>query len=235
MDSSVARELFDANARSYDRVNTIISLGLDSRWRDWAASRALTVPHARVLDAFAGTGAVGLRVAELGGDVTLADASPEMLRVAEERARQSGLHVSAVAIDLTDDPLVVSGAPFDAVTAMWGLRYVDDPAAVLGNLAGLLNKGGSLVVVDFVEPGPNVISRLAGFYFFRILPKIASFLARRGELYTQLVTTTHRMGSAERLEGLVRGTGLEVVETKVMGFGLVLGIVGRREDVDTAT
>ena len=39
--------LFDRNAATYDRVNTIITFGLDGRWRRWAARQALpSVPDA---------------------------------------------------------------------------------------------------------------------------------------------------------------------------------------------
>lgn len=230
MDASSARELFDTNARTYDRVNTLISLGLDARWRRWAVSQAVNVPHPRVLDAFAGTGGVGLKVAELGGEVVLADASDEMLSKARARAQESGFSVTTLVKDLTREPLIVEGAPFDAVTLMWGLRYVDDPVHVVASLTAQLTDTGRLVVVDFVEPSSGLISRLAGFYFFRILPKLASLLARRSELYKRLVETTHRMGSAKRLIGLVEEAGLEVVETHPMGFGLVLGLVARRRE-----
>ena len=63
--------------------------------------------------------------------VTVADVSPEMLSVARDRARSRGLSLDTVEVDLTADALTVPGAPFDAVTVMWGLRYVDDPARVL--------------------------------------------------------------------------------------------------------
>ncbi len=231
LDASSARELFDTNARTYDRVNAVISLGLDSRWRRWAASRAFVGERSRVLDAFAGTGEVGLRVAALGADVTLADISPVMLELARERAQARGLSISTVAADLTRDPLLVEGAPFDVVTAMWGVRYVDDRERVIRNLAVQLASGGRLVLVDFVEPGPGLISKLAALYFFRILPKLASRLAGRGELYSQLITTTHSMGSAEQFAGVITASGLEIVETHSMGFGLVLGIVAKRAAV----
>lgn len=224
MDHATARRLFDTNAATYDRVNSIVSLGLDAAWRDWAARRAVAQPGARVLDAFAGTGRVGLRAAELGARVTLADVSPGMLAVARRRAIERNLDVRTVVADLTAEPLGIDG-PFDAATAMWGLRYVDDPAQVLRGLAALIAPGGRVVVVDFIEPSRGLVTHLAAAYFFRLLPRIAGALAGRRELYRELVATTHAMGSRERLLALVRDAGLEVAEQHVMGFGLVLGLV----------
>ena len=33
MDQVAAQRLFDSSAETYDRVNSIVSLGLDARWR----------------------------------------------------------------------------------------------------------------------------------------------------------------------------------------------------------
>lgn len=225
---SDARELFDHSARTYDRVNAVISLGLDARWRDWAARRGVVGPDAAVLDAFAGTGLVGLRAARLGADVTLADASPGMLAVATARARSRKTAVRVVEADLTADPLDVPGAPFDAVTMVFGARYLDDASRVMRRLSGLLGNRGTFVVVDFVEPEGGLLSHLAAAYFFHVLPRVAATLAGDRELYDRLVSTTRAMGRGDRLIAMVRDAGLEIVETRRMGFGLVLGIVGRK-------
>ena len=121
-----------------------------------------------------------------------------------------------------------ASAPFDAVSVMWGLRYLSDPVAVTRNLAGLLGEGGRLVIVEFVEPEPGVVSRAAGYYFFYVLPRIAGALAGHGELYRELTATTHAIGPAENLLSMVEAAGLEIAETDMMGFGLVCGIVATR-------
>ena len=226
MEQAAARNLFDSSAETYDRVNSVISLGLDARWRNWISRQAVATPGARVLDAFAGTGRVGLRAAELGARVTLADVSPGMLAVALRRAHDRGFDVRSLVVDLSAVPLAVEGA-FDAITVMWGLRYLDDPVGVLRRLSDLIAPGGRIVVVDFVEPAGGVLTRVAAAYFFRVLPWVASALASRRDLYRALVSTTHAMGSRAHLLALVRDAGLEVVEQRVMGFGLVAGLVAR--------
>lgn len=223
------RDLFDDNAATYDRINTLISFGLDSRWREWVAKRAVRDGGLRVLDAFAGTGLVGLRAARLGAEVTLADVSPAMLAVADARAREAFLQVDTVVTDLTATPPVVPGVPFDAITMVFGARYLSDPTTVIRSLSGLLRPGGAFVLLDFVEPPARLLSRLAAVYFFRVLPFVAGALAGRRELYDYLVASTHAMGPAEHLVSLATSAGLEVVETRSMGFGLVLGVVARSE------
>lgn len=218
------RRLFDENAGTYDRVNTIISLGLDARWRRWAARRAVTRPGSCVLDAFAGTGRTGIRAAELGADVTLADLSRGMLAEADAGARRRGVSVDVVETDLAEAEQI-PGAPFDALTLTFGIRYLEDPSRVLAHLAALLKPGARVVLLDFTEPDGGFISKLAGAYFFGVLPKLAGALAGRRELYRLLVRTTRQIEGPWVLEDIATGAGLQLVGTRVMGFGLVTGVL----------
>lgn len=230
MDAARSRSLFDENAGTYDRVNTMISLGLDARWRRWAARRAAWTPGARVLDAFAGTGRVGLEAAALGADVTLADDSRGMLDVAASEAARRGIVLRCVLTDLTAERLPFETGSFDAVTVSFGVRYLDSPADVLRRLGRLLRPDGRLVVLEFVRQPRGPISWAASVYFFRVLPRIAGLLAGRRELYDYLASSTLAVGHVEDLAAVCRAAGFDVRSCRTMGFGLVAGLVCVRRD-----
>jgi demethylmenaquinone methyltransferase / 2-methoxy-6-polyprenyl-1,4-benzoquinol methylase len=225
MDTEASRALFDENAATYDRVNTLISLGLDERWRRWAARQAVAHAGARVLDAFAGTGLVGIEAAALGARVTLADASPAMLGQAREHAARRGVEVATVLTDLTAEALPLPAASFDALTVSFGIRYLDDPAGTLRRLGRLLAADGRLVVLEFVRPDPGPVASPAAVYFFRVLPRIAARLAGRGQLYRYLVGSVDRVGHARDLVHLLEDAGYRVAVRRTFGFGLVAGVV----------
>ena len=86
----------------------------------------------------------------------------------------------------------------------------------------------SVIVMDFVDPSHGPIAHLASAYFFHVLPTVAGWLAGRRELYRKLVATTRAMHGRESLERIVRDAGLRVEQTRVMGFGLVVAVVGQR-------
>lgn len=221
--------LFEENAVTYDRVNTAISLGLDRRWRDWVARQSVVSPGARVLDAFAGTGLVGLRAAELGARVTLADASAAMLEQARRSAARRRVSARFVTADLTAELPHLDDAPFDAITVVFGVRYVRAPSEVLRRLSALLAPGGRMVVMDFISPERGVVARLAAVYFFHILPKLASALAGRRALYDVLTRTTKGLRGQDDLASIVKDAGLRVTDTSRRGFGLVVGIVAQAD------
>lgn len=217
--------VFDENAVSYDRVNRVISLGMDRRWRRWAARQAVWKSGTVLLDAFAGTGLVGLEAKRLGASVTLVDDSGRMLAVARHYAHERGLEVEISQADLTAQQLPFSPASFDAVTVVFGVRYLADPAAVLRGLAQLLTPGGRIVIVEFVVPEPRLISSAASWYFFRVIPRIAPLLGGRAHLHDTLAETTRALGAVENLVAIAEQAGLQVTEQKLMGFGMVAGLV----------
>jgi demethylmenaquinone methyltransferase/2-methoxy-6-polyprenyl-1,4-benzoquinol methylase len=220
--------LFDRNVASYDRVNTVICLGLDRRWRSWAAGRALA-PAARpprVLDACGGSGLVALELARRGAQVTLADVSEGMLDLARRRAAAEGLTLADVRVDLASEAATdLPGAPFDAVTLAFGLRYVDDPAGLLRGLAAALVPGGSIVLLEAVVPLGGLPARIAGRYFFDIAPRVGALLAGSGELYDELTATVRALGSAGDLLRIVAAAGLAPRERRLFAGGVVAGVV----------
>lgn len=236
MRTAEARQLFDANAATYDRVNTAVSMGLDRRWRRWLAKQAVAAAppglrQARVLDAMGGTGLVGVEAAALGARVVVADASRAMLAEARRHAEARGVHVLTVETDVARPHRPCSSRSFDAVTCCFGVRYLEDPAKTLRSLAGVLRPGGRLAVMEFVSPDPRPVPMLAAAYFFGALPKLASALAgpESAELYRYLAASTRRLGRLDDLRAIVRDAGIRELRSTTLGFGLVGAVVGVRD------
>jgi demethylmenaquinone methyltransferase/2-methoxy-6-polyprenyl-1,4-benzoquinol methylase len=101
-----------------------------------------------VLDVATGTGAVARELlAQKRCTVVGLDQSPEML--AEARRR---LPASVTLIEGHAEELPFPDAAFDALTFTYLLRYVDDPAAVLRELARVVRPGGTIAGLEFALP-----------------------------------------------------------------------------------
>ena len=142
-----ARELFAPLGPTYDRYARLLSLGQDPRWRRFLVSRVEAGPGDRVLDVATGTGLVAAElIRQRGCTVVGLDQSPEMLAVARERLPDVELvEASAEGLPFADDS-------FDALTFTYLLRYVDDPAATLRELARVVRPGGSIAGLEFGVP-----------------------------------------------------------------------------------
>ena len=89
---------FDKIARDYDRLNRIMTLGLDRRWRRHAVHQ-LSSPHfpLSALDMACGTGDMMVELARQGCTVTGVDLSQEMLSIARHKLAHSSVSRSAAA------------------------------------------------------------------------------------------------------------------------------------------
>jgi len=143
-----ARALFAPLGPTYDRNAALLSFGQDPRWRRFLVSRIEASPRATVLDVATGTGAVARELlAQKGCTVVALDQSPEML--AEARRR---LPTDVTLIEARAEELPFPDAAFDALTFTYLLRYVEDPAVVLRELARVVRPGGTIAGLEFAVP-----------------------------------------------------------------------------------
>ena len=103
----------------------------------------------RALDLGGGTGAIAVRLAQLGIQVSVLDASLEMLEFAERVAREAGV-AEKIAIKHADAGEIANLFPagsFDLILCHNLLEYVEDPSAVVRGAARLLRDSTSLLSV----------------------------------------------------------------------------------------
>jgi len=141
-----AKELFAPLGPSYDRVGATLSFGQDPRWRRFLVER-LPRDGGHVVDVATGTGLVAAELLQRGFEVTGVDQSADMLARARERfgPRIELVESSAERLPFPDDA-------FDHLTVTYLLRYVDDPAATLRELARVVRPGGTMASLEFGVP-----------------------------------------------------------------------------------
>ena len=148
-----ARELFAPLGPSYDRYARLLSFGQDPCWRAFLVSR-VPPEAARVLDVATGTGAVALELARAatGRTVVGVDQSPEMLAAGRRRVEQAGYADRIELSEARAESLPFADGEFDALTFTYLLRYVDDPAETLRELARVVRPGGTVAMLEFGLP-----------------------------------------------------------------------------------
>jgi S-adenosylmethionine-dependent methyltransferase len=109
---------------------------------------ALPAAPATVVDAGGGTGQLAVALAGHGYLVTVVDTSAAMLATCAQRAADEGgevaERVATVQGDAADLPRLLAEESVDAVVCHDLLTRVDDQAALLASLAGVLAEGGVL-------------------------------------------------------------------------------------------
>lgn len=115
-----------------------------------------------VVDAGGGTGGFAVPLAEAGHRVTVVDPSPDSLAALQRRAAERGLAVEALQGDLGDLTALVPAASADLVLCHSVLEVVDDPAAALAAVAGVLRPGGRLSLLVANRDAAVLARALAG-------------------------------------------------------------------------
>src|SRR3954454_8890820 len=122
--------MFDGVARRYDLTNTVLSAGLDRRWRKRTRQCLELRPGQRVLDLAAGTGVSTAELRRSGAYAVACDFSLGMLRVGKSHRGRHG--VPFVAGDALHLPFAAES--FDAATISFGLRNVADVNQALSEM-----------------------------------------------------------------------------------------------------
>jgi demethylmenaquinone methyltransferase / 2-methoxy-6-polyprenyl-1,4-benzoquinol methylase len=148
-----ALELFTGLPNAYDRMGAVLSFGQDPRWRRALIEAIDPRPGQRILDVATGTGLVAFGLARRGATVTGLDQSEQMLAGARQRlAQHPGLNDKITFVQGEAEHLPFDDEHFDALTFTYLLRYVDDRAATMRELARVVKPGGRIGMVEFGVP-----------------------------------------------------------------------------------
>src|SRR5581483_5254896 len=175
-----------------------------------------------------GTGAVALELLrEKGCTVVGLDQSAQMLEIA--RQRLPGVQL----VEGDADDLPFPDASFDALTFTYLLRYVDDPAATLRELARVVRPGGTVAGLEFAVP-PNPLARAAWrAYVYAGLPLAGRMIspgwASVGDFLGPSIEELWRRLPLPRLLDLWREARIEEVSARRLSLGGGIVIWGRRE------
>ena len=143
--STQVRTMFAGIAKSYDRGNQILSLGLHHRWRAAAVRLSGAKPGDRVLDCATGTGDLALafhRAVAPTGEVVATDFCAEMLDLARAKAERERRPVRFEAADVMRLPYAEGAFAVSAIA--FGIRNVDDPGLSISEMARVVKPGGSV-------------------------------------------------------------------------------------------
>ena len=226
-----ALELFSGLPARYDRVGAIMSFGQDPRWRRAMVDAVAPQPGQRVLDVATGTGMVAFALASRGAQVVGLDQSEDMLGGA--RAKLANAPELAGRVEFIHgqaERLPFGDGEFDALTFTYLLRYVDDMAATMAELARVVRPGGRIGMVEFGVPSRPVLRALWRGYARVGLPVIGRLVSpdwfEVGRFLGPNIEEFH--AREPDLPGRWRAAGIEHVQARPMSFGAGLVIAGLR-------
>jgi demethylmenaquinone methyltransferase / 2-methoxy-6-polyprenyl-1,4-benzoquinol methylase len=235
-----ALDLFAGLPRHYDLIAALFSFGQDPRWRRAMVQALDPSATSRVLDVATGTGMVAEALVRRSGCTVVAlDQSEPMLARARHRVDgDPALRERVTLVRGEAEHLPFADREFDALTFTYLLRYVDDPARTLNELARVVKPGGRIASLEFGVP-PRLLTRLLWrFYTWAGLPLLGRVVSRHwyevGRFLGPSIAGFYERYPLERLMGLWRDAGIQDVEVRRMSLGGGLVMWGVKGDVNSA-
>lgn len=211
--------MFDRVAPSYERVNAVISLGQDRRWRRDVVTSLGVAPGSSVLDVACGTGDLCRALASSGYRPVGVDVSAGMLAAA--RADAAFVRGDALALPFRD-------AGTDGVVCGFALRNFVALAPFFSECARVLRPGGRLVAVDAAVPANRVVRVGHDVWFRRMVPWIGGRLSGEADAYRYLPASTAYLPDGPGLVTMLRDAGFDDVERVTRMAGAVQLLSGTR-------
>jgi len=205
----------------YDRVNSFISLGKDSEFRE-RGIRGRVKKGDNVLDAGSGFGNMSktaLKICQDELQITLYDPLEPMLKntgrlFSKRPALTCGIFEQ---IPFRDEK-------FDVVLCGYSLRDAISLRTAISEIHRILKKGGRFVIVDLGKPDDPLIRAGVSFYLRLILPIIAIFGAGKlGLKFVALYGTYKLWPQNNKLESLLLEKFSKVeFDTAMMGGAIIV-------------
>lgn len=221
--------MFDRIARRYDRMNALLSLGQDRRWRRRGVQTLAPRAEGRYLDVGCGTGEMAIEIARQapGACIVGIDPSADMLAEAAAKIHRAGLGgcISFHRGDGLNMPFP-DGA-FDGLVCAFCIRNMTDRARAFGQMRRVLKRGATAVILELSVPRRRFAA--AGHYLYSrwAIPLAGALIARSGGAYRYLVDSILQFPPPGDLQAQMTAGGFAAVRVATLSLGAVVVLWGQ--------
>jgi len=226
------RAMFAEIAPSYDRLNHLLSLNIDKRWRRFTIGKLRDIlqrPNVLALDLCCGTADLTLEL-EPYARVIGCDFCHPMLVIGNEKiADRPALRRQPLLTEGNAMQLPFADQSFDVVTIAFGLRNLERVDVGLSEILRVLKPGGRAAILEFSRPVLPIFRQLFEFYFHHILPRIGGLISGSTTAYTYLPKSVGNFPDQKRLAALMKEVGFSTVRYHNLSAGIAALHLGERK------
>jgi demethylmenaquinone methyltransferase/2-methoxy-6-polyprenyl-1,4-benzoquinol methylase len=229
---------FDIIAHRYDRLNRILSFGIDLGWRRRAlrllAGGAPEDRPAHLLDVATGTADFAIMAARRlpRARLTGIDLSEGMLRAGRAKVAAAKLDARIALASGDGLALPYADGTFDAVTSAFGVRNFEDIPAGLAEMRRVLCPGGRVLILELSQPEHFPMRPLFRFYMRTLMPLLSGFLSGHAREYRYLPASITHVPQGEAMLALLRTAGFSDCRRETYTFGICSCYTAQAEQTD---
>lgn len=216
-------QLFDNIAPNYDRLNHIMSFGVDRGWRRKAVKKIVETAPTRVLDLATGTGDFAIAIAKKlgdGGSVVGVDLSEGMLAVGREKVAAAGLSQRVELRQGNAEALTFPEGSFDVVSVAFGVRNYENLHCGLREGWRMLRSGGRMVILELSSPDRQPWLWCYKQYSLKFLPWIGGLISGNRGAYRYLPESILRFPKPDKFLPMLQEAGFDECRVYNYTFGV---------------
>ena len=214
-------KMFDTISNEYDRLNRVISFGIDIKWRKRVVEILRKKKPKTILDVATGTGDLAINLIQTGAEKIVGLAiSPGMLAVGKKKILKKELQTTIEMIVGDSENLPFPEDTFDAITVAFGVRNFENLEKGLSEIHRVLKPSGTFVVLETAVPTKTPFKQGYHFYTTYILPKIGRLFSKDDSAYAYLSESASVFPHGEAFNNILRKIGFIAIENKPQTFGV---------------
>ncbi len=219
--ATYVERMFARIAPGYDRVNRVMTFGLDQGWRRHMVAKVAPPVGGNALDVGTGTGDFVPELAAWVGDglavgvdftiAMMAAGQPKIDHLAEH-GRAGFVGGDALRLPFPDNS-------FDAITTGFMLRNVTDIRTALAEMYRVARPGAMMACLEVARPKNPLFRFGHRIYFEGVVPWIGELLGSDRSAYTYLPQSARAFPPPDALAHMMRVVGWEHVSYELVGLG----------------
>lgn len=225
--SDAISDMFNSISAVYDRVNRMLSFGIDQIWRKKLLNHLPEKEDLHLLDLATGT-CDQLLILLKSQKITRAvgiDFAEKMIKVGKRKLKkypQVDLKVGS-ALDIAEE-----NESFDCVSISFGIRNVGDEKRCLEEMYRVLKKRARALILEFSLPSNRIMRALHLFYLRRVVPFVGGLVSKKKQAYVYLNQSIEEFSDSETFCALMDEVGFAKVDAYPLTFGMATLYVGEK-------
>ena len=210
--------MFDTISGNYDKLNRVISFGIDVKWRKKVLQMVAKTQPKTILDIATGTGDLAILMSETQAEKIIGlDISAGMLEVGKKKIQDKNLSNRIEMVLADSENMPFEDNYFDAITVAFGVRNFENLEKGLAEILRVLKPNGIFVILETSIPEKTPYKQGYTFYSKNILPIIGKLFSKDNVAYGYLSESAAAFPYGEALNNIFQVISFrELFETQSM-------------------
>ena len=224
------QQMFNSIAPTYDRLNHLLSFGLDVRWRRKAIRLFEKQRGGTFLDIATGSGDVSFELLRLQPKrIVATDFAINMLNVFRQKIQRMEYSLPIDILSSDAHALPFKDKTFDGTIVAFGIRNFADRLRALREMHRVLKPNGLSIILELSHPKTPVIAQLYSIYAKLGLPLAGKIISKHASAYTYLPDSIAAFPDEKEFLGLMNEAGFLELKAIPLTFGASTIYIGRKQ------